>query len=326
MTLKNKVATVFGGTGFIGTQVVRELAKRGVTVKVATRVPERAYFLKPAGAVGQVVPFACNYGDDSSLAQAVSGSDYVVNCVGILYERGRMRRFNRIHTDLPEVIAQACKKAGVERFVHISALGCDTGTSKYAKSKLAGEKAVLKAYKTATILRPSVVFGEDDDFFNMFAHMARFVPVLPLIGGGETRFQPVFVGDVADAAMAALERPALGDSNPQGNIYELGGPDVLSFKEIYELLFDYTQRPRPLVKLPFWAAKIEAFFLQFLPKPLLTPDQVESLKTDTVVGKKALTLVDLGVNATALRSILPRYLPSYRAGGRFGKAGQSSTA
>lgn len=325
MTQKNKVATVFGGTGFIGTQVVRELAKRGVIVKIATRVPERAYFLRPAGAVGQIVPFACSYSDEKSIAEAVKGSDYVVNCVGILFERGRRRKFDIVHTELPATIAKAAHKAGVARFVHISALACDKGTSKYAKSKHAGEKAVLKAFKGATILRPSVVFGEDDDFFNMFAHLSRFLPVLPLIGGGLTKFQPVFVGDVADAVMAAIERPALGDNDPQGKVYELGGPDVLNFKKIYELMFEYTGRPRPLISLPFPIAKMEAFFLQLLPKPLLTPDQVESLKTDNVVCTKALDLADLGVDATALKSILPNYLNSYRSGGRFGEDDKAAT-
>lgn len=315
MTQKNKVATVFGGTGFIGTQVVRELAAKGVIVKVATRVPERAYFLRPCGAVGQVVPLYCDYSDEKSIAAAVEASDYVVNCVGILYERGKRRKFDRAHADLPEAIAKAAKKAGVARLVHISALACDKGASKYAKSKLAGEKTVTKAFKGAVILRPSVVFGEGDDFFNMFAHLSRFLPVLPLIGGGQTRFQPVFVGDVADAVINALK----GGADLQGKIYELGGPDVVNFRQVYETMFRYTERPRALVSLPFWVAKIEAFFLQFLPKPLLTPDQVESLKTDNILTRGAYDLPDLGVTPTAMSSILPHYLSSYRAGGRFGE-------
>lgn len=318
MTRQNKIATIFGGTGFIGTQVVRELAKRGIVVKVATRVPERAYFLKPSGAVGQIVPVVCDYTDEKSIAEAVKASDYVINCIGVLYERGRRQTFEAVHVDLPEAIAKACNKAGVKRFVHISALGCDVGTSKYAKSKLAGEKAVMKKYKNATILRPSVVFGEGDAFFNMFAHLSRFLPVLPLIGGGHTKFQPVFVGDVADAVMVALERPALGKHNPQGHIYELGGPDVITFREVYERLFKYTERQRCLVSVPFAIGKIEGFFLQFLPKPLLTPDQVESLKTDTVVSGALPGFADLGLRPKSMDLILPQYLPAYRAGGRFG--------
>ena len=292
--------------------MVRELARRGIIVKVATRAPESAYFLRPCGVVGQVVPFVCDYSDPKSIAEAVKDADYVVNCVGILYERGKKRTFQKVHVDVAQEIAKACKKAGTGRFVHISALGCDKATSKYGQSKLAGEKAVLKAFPEATILRPSVIFGEGDEFFNMFAHLARFFPALPLIGGGKTRFQPVFVGDVADAVMAGLDSADTG-----GKIYELGGPDIVSFKEVYELLFEYTGRRRALVSLPFPLAKIEAFFLNLLPKPLLTPDQVESLKTDNVVGARALTLKDLGIKPKAMSLILPTYLESYRAGGRF---------
>lgn len=313
-----KIATVFGGTGFVGTQVVRELAKRGVTVKVATRVPERAYFLRPCGSVGQIVPFACDYSDPASIAKAVEGADYVINCIGILFEKRKKQSFQRAHVDLPKEIASAANKAGVERLVHISALGCEASKSKYAKSKIEGEAALKKAFPAATILRPSVIFGENDEFFNMFAHMAEMLPALPLIGGGLTKFQPVYVGDAADAVMAAIERPALGDDNPQGKIYELGGPQVLNFKDIYEVLFEQTGRTRPLIKLPFGLAKVQAAFMSLLPKPPLTPDQVESLKTDSIVQGGALTLQDLGVNPTAMDIILPTYLVQYRPGGRFG--------
>ncbi len=311
-----KTATVFGGTGFIGTQVVRELAKKGVTVKVATRVPERAYFLRTCGVVGQIVPFPCDYGDAESVAQAVKGSDFVVNCIGILYERYR-KQFEKIHTDLPALIAASCAKQGAERFVHISSLGAERSHSKYAKTKLAGEQAVLKNFPHVTILRPSVVFGEDDEFFNMFAKMAQILPALPLIGGGHTKFQPVFVGDVADAVMAAFCRPALGQDNPQGKIYELGGPDILSLKEVYETLFEYTGLHPALISVPFGLAKLQASVLSLLPKPLLTRDQVESLKTDNVVSETALTLSDLGISPQALDLILPHYLELYRPGGRF---------
>lgn len=312
MTHEYKTATVFGGTGFVGTQVVRELAKRGITVKVATRVPERAYFLRPCGTVGQIVPFACDYSDNASIAKAVEGSDFVVNCIGILFET-KKGQFEAVHTDLPAAIAKACNKAGVERFVHVSALAVDRGSSEYAKSKLAGEKAVFKNFKLATILRPSVIFGEDDEFFNMFARMAQILPVLPLIGGGETKFQPVFVGDVADAVMAAIDK-----KEAQGQVYELGGPDVLSFKEIYQKLFAYTNLHPALMSLPFGLAKFQAWFMEFLPQPPLTRDQVESLKTDNVVSEGALTLESLGVRDTSMDLVLPEYLESYRPGGRFG--------
>lgn len=304
------MATVFGGTGFIGRQVVRLLAQRGYIVKVATRAPERAYFLRPCGNIGQVVPWACNPLDQKSLAAAVAGSDVVVNTIGILYERGR-QTFQIAHVETPAAIAAACTRAGVRHFVHISALGVERSGAKYARSKLAGEKAILQYFPGATILRPSLVFGEDDNFFNRFARLAQILPALPLIGGGFTKFQPVYIGDVAAAVMAGLKPQA------QGKIYELGGPEILDFKRIYERIFEYTG-PRWLFPLPFKLAHVQAWFMSFLPSPLLTPDQVELLKTDNIVGPQALTLKDLGIRPVALDLILPRYLINYRAGGRFG--------
>jgi len=312
MARNYKTATVFGGTGFVGTQIVRELAKLDIIVKVATRVPERAYFLKPCGAVGQVVPVQCNYSDEASIAEAVKGSDYVVNCIGVLFEKGS-QTFKRAHVDIPAAIAKACKAEDVQSFVHISALAVERGSSQYAKSKTEGEEAVLKAYPRVSILRPSVIFGEDDEFFNMFAGMASVLPALPLIGGGETKFQPVYVGDVADAAIAALS-----DDKAAGQIYELGGPETLSFEEIYKKLFSYTGQNPILFPLPFGMAKFQAFFMGLLPKPPLTRDQVESLKTDNVMNEGALGLQDLGITSTALDLILPKYLIRYRRGGRFG--------
>lgn len=312
MSSDYKIATIFGGTGFVGRQIVRELATRGYAVKVATRVPERAYFLRPCGAVGQVVPFACDYDDPASMAEAVKGADVVVNCIGVLYERGK-QSFQKAHIEIPTQIARACADAGVARFVHISALACERGDSKYAKSKIDGENAIVANFPAATILRPSIIFGEDDDFFNQFASMAKVLPALPLIGGGETKFQPVFVGDVADAVMATIDNPV-----SKGKIYELGGHEVLSFKEIFERMLQYTQQKPFLVPLPFGLAKFQAFFLSMLPKPLLTRDQVESLKTDNVITPGALTLKDLGIAPTGLDTILPTYLTRYRAGGRFG--------
>lgn len=317
--LKQEIAVVFGGTGFVGRQIVRELARHGYRVKVATRVPERAYFLRPCGMVGQVVPVACDYADVASLDAAMRGASLAVNCIGILYERGRGARFGKTQAELPGALGAAAQRAGVKRFVHISALGIEKSKSRYAASKLEGEKNLLAAFPRATILRPSVIFGEDDDFFNKFAELSRYLPFLPLIGGGETKFQPVYVGDVAAAAMTALTRPAVGEDNPQGKIYALGGPEVLSFRQIYERLFAYTGRKRMLVPLPFALAKIQAFFLGLLPTPLLTRDQVESLKTDSVVPPGTPGLKSLGVTPTALDLILPRYLEIYRAGGHFGR-------
>ncbi|MCB9988103.1 MAG: complex I NDUFA9 subunit family protein [Rhodospirillales bacterium] len=313
MSYEHKVATVFGGTGFVGKQVVRELANKGYTVKIATRVPERGNALKVCGAVGQIVPLLCDGGVECVEA-LVKDADVVVNCVGSLFEK-RKNGFHKAHVELPEQIAKACKKAGVKRFVHISALGVDKATSKYARSKRAGEEAVLKAFPQATILRPSVIFGPEDNFFNMFAELARYAPALPLIGGGKTRFQPVYVGDVADAVMAALTR-----ADVTGKIYELGGPDIVNFREIYERMFSCTGRPRPLISLPFWAAKADALVLEFLPTPLLTRDQVESLKTDTIVSEGAMTLSNLGVEPTGMDLILPGYLAHFRPGGPFARA------
>ena len=316
MAQKNKIATVFGGTGFLGTQIVRELAALGYIVKVATRFPESAYFLKPCGNVGQVVPFACQYSDTKSVRKAVKNADIVVNCNGILFEKGKRSKFKRVHVDLPAMIAKACSDENVSRFVHISALSCDKGTSKYAKSKLEGEKAVLSNFPKATILRPSIIFGADDNFFNMFAELSRYLPFLPLIGGGKTKFQPVYVGDVADAVIeVALD----GGTMYHGKVYQLGGPDVIDFSEVYETIFKYTGRRRPLVKIPFSVAKFEAAFLGLLPKPLLTCDQVESLKTDNIVEDKALGFNSLGITPTDMDAVLPFYLERYRAGGAFSK-------
>jgi uncharacterized protein YbjT (DUF2867 family) len=312
MTQKQTIATVFGGTGFVGRQIIRELARRGMTVKIATRVPERAYFLRTCGTVGQIVPFACDYSSADSIARAVSGSDYVINCIGILFEKGKRNTFAAAHIETAGAIAAACTAHRVKRFVQISSLGVDKAGSEYAKSKRAGEELVLARCPKAIILRPSVIFGEDDSFFNMFARMARVLPALPLIGGGHTKFQPVFVGDVADAVMAALDH-----EETQGRIFELGGPEIVTFREIYERLFRYTGAPRPLVVLPFGLAKIQAFFMSILPHPPLTPDQVESLKTDNIVSPDALSLADLGLTPTPMDLILPTYLSAYRRGGKF---------
>lgn len=316
MALSNKVATIFGGTGFIGQHIVWELARQDYTVKIATRTPEKAYFLRPAGVVGQVVPVKYDPNDPESIADVVKGSDFVVNCVGLLAEKGKAT-FQKAHVDLPANIAKACAAdKRVSRFVHISALGVEKSQSKYAKTKLAGEKALMEHYPGATILRPSIVFGPEDGFFNMFATMACFLPALPLIGGGKTKFQPVFVGDVADAAIQAIEIPAVGDKNPKGRIYELGGPEILSFKELLERLFQHIDRKRFLVPLPWSLAKLQAGVMSILPNPPLTPDQVVSLKTDNIVGDDARTLEDLGITPTGMSLILPTYLNRYRPGGR----------
>lgn len=312
MYQKDKKACVFGGTGFVGRQVVRELARQGFIIKVATRVPEAAFFLKPYGNVGQVVPFACDYSEEA-VRSAVRGCDVVVNCVGILFEKGKKATFERVHADLPALIGSASAAENVGRLIHISALGCDKASSKYGKSKLAGEEALRRVYPSATILRPSVVFGPEDEFFNMFARLSVVMPFLPLIGGGKTLFQPVYVGDVALAVMQALNH-----ESTQGRTYELGGPQTLSFKEIYGVLSRETARKPLLVTLPWAVAKVQGCLLSVLPKPPLTADQVESLKSDNVVSNGTLGFAELGIVPTGMDAILPTYLSRYRPGGRFG--------
>jgi len=251
----------------------------------------------------------------------VRDADIVINLIGILYESG-VNTFRGTQGEAPGRIAKAAKAAGAQRFIQISAIGADAGsTSEYARSKAAGEQAVLKAFPEATILRPSIVFGPEDAFFNRFAAMARIAPALPLIGGGHTKFQPVYVGDVAEAIMKALENPAT-----QGKTYELGGPRVYTFKEIMELVLAETRRKRYLVPVPWSVAEFQGKILGKLPKPLLTPDQVELLKRDNVVAPGAATLNDLGVNPTSAEVIIPTYLDRFRVGGRFSQRAGSYSA
>jgi uncharacterized protein YbjT (DUF2867 family) len=305
----SKTACVFGGTGFIGRQVVRELCKAGWRVKVASRAPESAFELKVSGSVGQVAAVPCDY-SEAQIATCISDCDAVINLVGILYEKKR-DTFEKIHADLPQKIAQACA-AHQARFIHVSALGVDKADSRYARSKKRGEETVMKILPATTILRPSVVFGAGDVFFNRFAGMAKYMPFLPLIGGGKTKLQPVYVGDVADAVMAVLNKP-----HTMGRIYELGGPEILTFKEIYQRLFTYTRQPRCLIPVPFGLARLKGKILGLLPHPPLTADQVDTLRSDNIVNAGALSLKDLGIMPTALDAVLPSYLDQYRPGGRF---------
>lgn len=308
MELRN--VTVFGGSGFLGRYIVQRLAHAGARVRVATREPESARFLQPLGVVGQVMAVQANLRHEPSVRRAVEGADAVVNCVGVLFERGR-QSFGAVHVNGAARVAQAARDAGARRLLHVSALGADAeSTSVYARSKAAGEKAVLEAFPEAVILRPSVVFGPEDDFFNRFAALARILPALPLIGGGATRFQPVYVGDVADAAAKLL-----GDEGASG-AWELGGPRVYTFKELMQFVLRETGRRRLLLPLPFAVAKFESYFLQLLPKPLLTPDQVELLRRDNVVSEGARTLKDLGLAPTPAEAVVPSYLARYRRGGK----------
>ena len=313
MTQTDKMACIFGGSGFIGKQVTQELARAGYRIKIATRIPENAFELKTCGNVGQVVPFQCDYKNPESINAAIANCDVVINLVGIVFEK-RKNRFMRIHCDIPENIAKACAQANIKKFIHVSALGVDKAKSKYAASKLAGEDAISKEFPNVTILRPSVVFGAGDSFFNMFAKMASFSPVLPLIGGGKTKFQPVYVGDIAEA-ITNIANDKVRDT--AGKTFELGGPQIVNFKEIYELLLTHINRERRFVSIPWFAAKMQGLILGLMPKPLLTCDQVKTLKTDNVIDENALKLSDLGVETTAMCTILPRYLSNFKKGGPF---------
>jgi NADH dehydrogenase len=308
--MRSRRTAVLGGAGFIGRYVVQRLAARGDVVVVGGRHAENAKFLMTAGLVGQIAFVNATIDDEQILPAFLAGSNAVVNCVGILAESGR-QTFERVHYLGPARLARLAREAGVERLVHISAIGADPRSrSAYARSKAQGEAAVRDAFPTATILRPSIVFGPEDQFFNRFAGIAMISPVLPVIGGGRTRFQPVYVGDVADAVLKCLEEPATA-----GRTYELGGPKIYSFRELIELLLGEIRRKRLLIDLPFGAAAFQARLMSVLPSPPLTPDQVELLRGDNVVSSGALTLAALGITPTAVEAILPTYLDRFRRGG-----------
>ena len=306
--MHNRLITVFGGTGFIGRHLVRRLAACGARIRVISRDPAHGTHLQPMGDVGQIVIERADLTSEPALARVVEGALAVVNLIGILYETGR-QTFAEVQGELPGRIGRAAAAAGVARLVQISAIGADPqSTSAYARSKAEGERAVRDALPGATILRPSIVVGPEDGFFNRFAAMARLLPALPLIGGGRTRFQPVYVGDVADAIVAALER-----DDARGQTFELGGPKVYSFAELMRYMLQVIGRRRLLVPLSFELATWQARLLELLPVPPLTRDQVELLKTDNVVGAEARTLADLGIAPTPIELVVPEYLGRYRA-------------
>jgi len=309
------LVTVFGGSGFLGRHVVRALAKSHYRIRVAVRRPELTGHLQPLGRVGQIHAVQANVRHAASVEAAVRDADIVINLVGILFERSR-QRFDAVQAAGAGAVAKAAAQIGA-RVIHVSAIGADKGSrSRYARTKAQGEEAVLAAAPDATIFRPSIVFGPEDDFFNRFGAMARLSPVLPLIGGGRTKFQPVFAGDVA----AAIAKAADGEAKP-GTIYELGGPQTKTFRELMQFVLATTERRRLLVSIPFPIARLQAFFLQFLPKPLLTPDQVELLKRDNVVSPEAAqqvrTLPGLGIDPAAFEAIAPTYLWRFRKTGQF---------
>jgi NADH dehydrogenase len=318
MTLQSRfdtLVTVFGGSGFLGRHVVRALANRNYRIRVAVRRPELTGHLQPLGRVGQIHAVQANLRYPQSVAAATRDADIVVNMVGILFERGR-QRFDVVQAEGAEAVALVANAVGA-RLVHVSAIGADENSSShYARSKAAGERLVLAAQSEAIVMRPSIVFGTEDDFFNRFAALARIAPALPLVGGGHTRFQPVFAGDVAEAIAMAVD----GAAKP-GTIYELGGPDVRTFRELMEFVLATTERRRLLVPVPFGLMKLQAMILQFLPKPPITPDQVELLRHDNVVSDSARqqgrTLEALGIVPASTAAIVPDYLWRFRKTGQF---------
>lgn len=317
--MSSETVVVFGGSGFIGRHVVRALTRAGKRVRVAMRRPHLGHELRVMGAVGQVQLVQANVRNAESVARAMEGADAVVNLVAILFEKGR-QTFSDVVAEGARIVAGQAAAAGVGRLVHVSAIGADPGSkSAYGRAKGLAEQAVLAAVPAATILRPSIVFGPEDDFFNRFAQLARVTPVLPLIGGGQTRFQPVYVGDVADAVLQALDRP-----DAAGRTYELGGPGIFTFEQILRHITREIDRPRGFVPLPFALAQpmgvvADAVFrLNPFAGPPLTGDQVEMLRSDNVVSPGAATLADLGVSEIeSVEAITPTYLVRYRPYGQF---------
>jgi NADH dehydrogenase len=304
-----RVATVFGGSGFIGRYVVKRLAQQGFVVRVAVRDPEAALFLKPMGAVGQVVPLYASLANEATVHRAVAGAEVVVNLVGILAE-SRTASFDAVHTEGAQRIARLCAANGVRRLIQMSAIGADPASpSRYGASKGKAEQAVLAAFPAATILRPSLVFGAEDKFFNRFAEIGRIAPFMPVIAG-DTKMQPVFVADVADAVMAAIASDAT-----MGAVYELGGPRVWTFREILAFILQQTRRHKRLVDIPMSIARFQAGILQHVPGKPLTPDQLLMLAKDNVVSPDAFGLADLGITPTPVELIVPTYLSRYQPGG-----------
>jgi NADH dehydrogenase len=317
----SKLITVFGGSGFVGRYLVRALAKRGWRIRVAVRRPDLVGFLQPMGGVGQIMAVQANVRSRESVRAAVAHADVVVNLVGILAETGK-QTFAAVQDEGARNVAEAAREAGVPRFIQMSAIGADPESpSAYARTKAAGERAALEAHPDAIVVRPSIVFGPEDDFFNRFAAMAKLSPVVPVVGP-DTRFQPVYVGDVG----AFVGEAADGAVGP--GIYELGGPDVKTFRELIEMMLAVTRRRRAIIAIPFGAAAAQAKLMSILPSPPLTPDQVELLKRDNVVSAAAIaegrTLAAAGIEPRSLAAILPTYLWTYRRGGQFAEPGSAA--
>ena len=321
----SKLVTIYGGSGFIGRYIARRMAKEGWRVRVAVRRPNEAIFVRPYGVVGQVEPVFCNIRDDASVRAVMQGADAVVNCVGVLNEVGK-NGFDAVQAEGAGRIARIAAELGIGHLVQLSAIGADAeSASAYARSKAAGEAAVQEAFPAAVILRPSVVFGSEDQFFNRFAAMSRFGPILPVVGA-ETKFQPVYVDDVAQAAVKAV----LGEAAP--GIYELGGPDGHSFRELMQKMLQVVQRRRLIVNIPFFVARImggvfdllQTVTLGLFTNGLITRDQVRNLARDNVVSPRARGLADLGIAPTPIDAVLPEYLWRYRPSGQYAAIKESA--
>lgn len=313
---KSKLVTIFGGSGFIGRHVVHALAKRGYRIRVAVRRPDLAGHLQPLGNVGQIQFIQANLRYRWSIERACEGADIVINLVGILAEGGK-QKFDAIQTYGAAAIAEAAKSTGA-KLVHISSLSANSESlSSYAQSKFEGEKAVRTIMPDAIIVRPSVVFGPEDEFFNMLATMAQFLPVLPAIGGGTTKFQPVYVGDVAEAIALAIDGKA-----QSGAIYELGGPKVSTFKQCLEIVSTVVGRNRVIASVPWWMAKIMSKMTGWIPGAPITSDQVKLLQSDNIVSseaeKQGLTLAGLGIQAKTMEAVIPAYLVRFKPHGQYG--------
>jgi len=315
MQNNQKIIAIFGAGGFIGRHLMRHLTKLDYRIKVATHNVHLKGYLKPLGNPGQIELFKTNIFNQEEVKRVLKNCDLVINLVGILYET-RKKKFNHVHAQFPFLLSNLCNEFEIKNLVHVSALGIkEKHSSLYMQSKLEGEKAIQNNFKPSVILRPSVIFGPEDKFFNTFASLAQFSPFLPLIGGGKTKFAPIYVGDVAKAITKALE---LNNSEPK--IYELGGNKNYSFKELMEILLEEIKKKRLLISIPFGFAKFQSYFLQMMSKPLLTPDQVELLKYNNVVSGDHPTLKDLGISATSIESILPKYIYRFKSGGQFNKS------
>jgi NADH dehydrogenase len=327
--MSRRVVTVFGGSGFVGRHVVQRLAKQGAQVRVATRDTEAANYLKPMGEIGQITPVPVNFSNKESIVRALKGANQAINLIGILFQK-KKSTFEKVHVETAHNIAQAATQVGVNALVHISALGASSHSdSLYARSKATGEEAVKRAFQEAVIVRPSAIFGQEDHFFNMFASLARFTPIMPVFGcqptskfkffglntpfgidfygEGGTRMQPVFVADVANAIVKILEI-----KTNSHKLYELGGPKVYRFKEMMEMVLKESGRPRILIPCPFSAAKFAAWFLELLPKPPFTCDQLTFLKSDNVSSSNFPGFVELAIKPAAVEAVLPTYLRQYR--------------